>query len=63
MNAAVCDLTYKAKHKSIVIELEARQKPALPKVFDMTGPTLEEERKAKEEEDESVDDSQGSASD
>ena len=42
-----------------------------PKVFDLTGPTVEEERKAKaafkavkeEEEDESVDDSEGSASD
>ena len=41
-----------------------------PRVFDLTGPTVEEERKAKaafkavkEDEDESVDDSEGSASD
>jgi hypothetical protein len=43
------------------VELEVEEKPK-PKIFDMTGPTIEEERKAQEEE-ESVDDSQGSASD
>jgi len=48
---------YVAKNKPQVVELEPKLRPSPPKVYDMTGPTLEEERKAKEEEDDSVDDS------
>ena len=49
---------YAAKNNPQVVELEPKLRLPPPKVYDMTGPTLEEERKAKEEEeDDSVDDS------
>jgi hypothetical protein len=66
INACSCSLRYKIEHPPVIVDFPILVKNNGPKIYDMTGLTVEEEEKKKakeQEEDDDDEESEGSASD